>query len=367
MSKVNLKARISRHSRILKDSIKNVSPFRSFYYRMKYNIVVLIVIFLFPIYPLLASFFYENSVYDFYRWNIDEDTILSYSDYTDSDFSSDISKDSYISINKILDSDRDLSWVNEIIDYSVKSWESFSSIAYKFGITKETIYWVNEFSSKKVLQAWETIKILPVSWLTHKVKDWDTIDSISKKYKVEKEKIISQNSISDESKLEKWLVLVIPGAVKEKPKPIVKKVTKKINYNKPATYYSFVDWWKSQYVQTDWIYKLVKRKPQHVFYWGNCTRFIAQYKNVNWWWNAKDWIKNAKAKGHSTWDKPWVWAIVVFYGRWYNPRYGHVWIVVDVKQNNIIVKDMNYRRLNEVTVRKIPKSDRSIIWYIYVD
>jgi hypothetical protein len=28
---------------------------------------------------------------------------------------------------------------------------------------------------------------------------------------------------------------------------------------------------------------------------------------------------------------------------------------------------MNYRRLNEVTYRKIPKNDRAIQWYIYVD
>jgi hypothetical protein len=28
---------------------------------------------------------------------------------------------------------------------------------------------------------------------------------------------------------------------------------------------------------------------------------------------------------------------------------------------------MNYRRLNEVTYRKIPKNDRAIQWYIYID
>jgi hypothetical protein len=28
---------------------------------------------------------------------------------------------------------------------------------------------------------------------------------------------------------------------------------------------------------------------------------------------------------------------------------------------------MNYRKLNEVTVRKVPKSDGAIRWYIYVD
>jgi hypothetical protein len=38
-----------------------------------------------------------------------------------------------------------------------------------------------------------------------------------------------------------------------------------------------------------------------------------------------------------------------------------------VKGDTLIVKDMNYRRINEVTTRKVSKSDRSIKGYIYVD
>jgi hypothetical protein len=33
---------------------------------------------------------------------------------------------------------------------------------------------------------------------------------------------------------------------------------------------------------------------------------------------------------------------------------------MEVQANHIIVSDMNYRRLNEVTYRKIPKNDRAI-------
>jgi surface antigen len=31
---------------------------------------------------------------------------------------------------------------------------------------------------------------------------------------------------------------------------------------------------------------------------------VAQYKNVNWSGNAKDWLRNAKSKGHSTGSTP---------------------------------------------------------------
>ena len=68
-----------------------------------------------------------------------------------------------------------------------------------------------------------------------------------------------------------------------------------------------------------------------------------------------------------TWSTPQLWAIVQFSGRWYNPIYGHVWIVVGINWGNIIVSDMNYRRINETTTRQVPIWDASIDWYIYVD
>lgn len=375
VSKVNLKARIERHSRILKDNLWTIHPFRSMYHRLNYNIVLFVVIFLFPIYPLFASFFYDNTVYDFYRWDIDESSIIdSYSN--DEENASMYSTDDFLSVNTLMDDKRDLEWYNEVIDYEIQSWDSFSSIAYKFWISNNSILWANNFSASKILHPWEKIKIPPVSWLIHQVKKWDTIDAISKKYSIDKTKILSQNWLNDWDVLSEWISLIIPWAIKVVEKPVyvaktswTKKVptTKKVTWSSWAQWWYSYWWWDSEFVDSDWVYKLVKRTPQWTFYWWNCTRYVAQYKNVNWSWNAKDWLRNAKSKWHSTWSEAWVWAIVVFYGSWYNPRYWHVWIVIDVTSDSIIVRDMNYRRLNEVTVRKVPKTDRAILWYIYVD
>jgi len=379
VSKINLKARIERHSRILKDNLWNIHPFRTLYHRFNYNVVLFLTIFLFPIYPLFSSFFYNEEWYDFYRWDIDESSIIdSYIDQEKNEFNL-ISWDSYLSINTLLDEERNLSWFGEIIEYEVKSWDSIWLIANNFWISLNSILWANNFDSKKILHPWEKIKVLPVSWLIHKVKTWDTITQLAVKYKVDEKKVLSQNSLNKDSKLIEWTTLVIPWAIKEIPKPkiVEKPKTKVVAVNqkpkdnsktaKKANSYSFVDWWNSEYVNTNWSYELVKRTPKWKFYWGNCTWYVAQYKWVDWSWDAKYWLANAKAKWHDTWKVAWVWAIVVFNGKWYNPRYGHVWIVIDVTSDSIIVKDMNYRRLNEVTVRKIPKSDRAIQWYIYVD
>ena len=78
-------------------------------------------------------------------------------------------------------------------------------------------------------------------------------------------------------------------------------------------------------------------------------------------------MRNAKADGVKTGQKAIPGAIIQFSGRGYNRYYGHVGIVADVTDDYVIVKDMNYRRINEVTIRKVPKDDASIDGYIYLD
>lgn len=88
---------------------------------------------------------------------------------------------------------------------------------------------------------------------------------------------------------------------------------------------------------------------------------------MTWRGNAKDWLANAAAVGVPTGDDPSVGSIIVFHGRGYNRYYGHVGIVVDIDGDDIIVKDMNFRRINEVTIRRVSSDDAAIKGYIYAD
>ena len=341
-----------------------------------YNFVILSILFLLPIYPIFASIVYSNNQYDFLRNDIDESSIIwsFYSDGEDNDNSDNSENrpileniDSYLSIKTILNNERDLDWTNEIVDYEIKQWDNVSSIAYKFKVSNNSIYWANNFSKNHIIQPGDVIKIPPISWLIHQVKSGETINSLAKLYTIDSEKIYEQNLITPDDTIKVWDVLVIPWAIKKVPVPVYKKIPKKLVTKTDKTSYSFSNYAKSDYVNAWWKYKLVWRKPQHTFYWWNCTRYVWQYKNVNWWWNANQWLKNAKAKWHPTGSNPTLWSIVVLNWRWYNPRYGHVWIVMDIVWSDIIVTDMNYRKINEVTYRKIPLNDRAILWYIYVD
>ena len=370
--KINIGARIKRHSRILKDNILNDNHLSRASKKMKfgYKFVFLIMVFIVPIYPTLSSIIHNNKVLDFYRWDIDESSIIWYYfwDVRKSDEYIPIleSKDSFLSINTLLNWDRDLSGINEIINYEVKPNESVSSIAYKFKISNQSIYDNNNFSKEHIIHPWDIIKIPPVSWLIHKIENGETTSSIAKKYNVDPLKIEKQNLLTSKEDLIPWDVLIIPWAVKNYKKNFYSKPL----YTKSGTnkwWYSFSKLTNSEYANTKWVYNLVWKGKRIDFPWWNCTRYVAEYKSVDWRWNAKDWLKNAKAKWHPTWNRASVWSIIVFYGRGYNPWYGHVWIVMDVKDKHLIVNDMNYRRLWEVTYRKVPINDRAIRWYIYVD
>ena len=102
------------------------------------------------------------------------------------------------------------------------------------------------------------------------------------------------------------------------------------------------------------------------FYYWHCTWYVAKEKKVTWRWNAKDWLVNASNQWYSIWNKARYKSIVVFYWPWYNQDYWHTAIVENVIWDYIIISEMNYYRLWQITYRKISKSDINILWYIYV-
>ena len=362
VSKVNLKARIERHSRVLKNSIKDIHPFRAFYHRLNYNIVFISIVFFLPVYPMFANFFYNTNI-DFYRTNIDESSILdSYNVDQDNDNLWDLtlSENSYLSLNSInTDFERDLSWVSQIINYEVKSGDSLWSIASEFWIDSKSIIWANNLKSDHVIHPWDKLKIPPVSGLIHRVESWETLDRLALYYGVSKKDIMEQNSLSWDS-IKVWQNLIIPWAIKKEPiieKPVLattKTTTKKATTKKTTT----------KKTSGSKLVLSASRTTNKFVKWY-CTRYVAQYKNVTWRGNAGAWYNNARAQWVPVWKTAQVWSIVVFNWAWYNSYYGHVWIVVWDDWTNIIVKDMNYRSFWEVTTRKVAKSNRSIKWYIY--
>ncbi len=371
--KVNIKARVDRHSRVIKENLL----FRNKIFGLikknnnLFNKILFVFLMLFmPVYPMFAGIIHGSQEYNLYRNYIDEDSILaSYEEEPIEELSSweHIESDNeFVMDTGLLDDNRNYEWTNEIKTYIVKPWDSISVIASKFHVSQNTILEYNNLSLNHKIRPKEELKIPPVSGIPYKVKSWDSLLAIANKYKIEKQKIIEYNSLEGKI-LKVWQELFLPWAKKIKPKyvPPKKTYTKKI-YTKKSSW----KYYRNQYSKSKWVYKLRWHKP-YSWAWWNCTYYVASYKKVNWRWNANQWMRNAAKKWHivkrGRWFAPKLWAIIVFSGRWYNPYYGHVGIVMELKKDYMIISDMNYRRKNEVTYRRIRYNDRAISWYIYVD
>ncbi len=171
-SKVNLKARIERHSRVLQHNLYIGSRKTG---KTGLSLVSLIAIFLLPVYPAFAGLINQTTVTDFYRGDIDESSIIS-SYFGDDNTVGDgdvfiQSKDSYLHVNAALDTEnREVSSTKEVIEYEVKNGESVAAIAQKFNISRNSIYWANNFDTSHVIHPGDIIKVPPVSGLIHEVK-----------------------------------------------------------------------------------------------------------------------------------------------------------------------------------------------------
>jgi len=113
---------------------------------------------------------------------------------------------------------------SEIIEYKVESGDTISSIGQKFGISQDTIRWANDLASDQIKPG-QTLKILPVTGVSHTVKQGDSLASVAKKYSADAQAILDFpfNDIPDDFSLKVAQVLIIPdGAPPETkipPKP----------------------------------------------------------------------------------------------------------------------------------------------------
>lgn len=114
---------------------------------------------------------------------------------------------------------------SEIEDYQIETGDTISSIAQKKDISVDTIKWANNLTSDQIKPG-ETLKILPVTGVSHIVKSGDNLESVAKKYSSEQQAIVDFpfNDVPDDFKLKVGQLLIIPdGSPQEismpKPKP----------------------------------------------------------------------------------------------------------------------------------------------------
>lgn len=101
---------------------------------------------------------------------------------------------------------------SEVIEYTVKSGDTLSSIAKAHGISVDTIKWANNLTDVNSVKPGETLKILPVTGVSHTVKSGDSLESVAKKYEADSQAILDFpfNDVPDDFKLKVGQLLIVP-------------------------------------------------------------------------------------------------------------------------------------------------------------
>jgi murein DD-endopeptidase MepM/ murein hydrolase activator NlpD len=95
--------------------------------------------------------------------------------------------------------------------YKVRSGDTLTAIASRFGISMMTLWWANNLSTKDSLKLGQSLVIPPVDGLVVTVKVGDTLDGYAAQYKVDQASVMDLNGLTDPN-LVVGQVLVLPGA-----------------------------------------------------------------------------------------------------------------------------------------------------------
>ena len=96
--------------------------------------------------------------------------------------------------------------------YRVRSGDTLTGIARKFGVSMMTVWWANNLTSKSELHVGQTLTIPPVSGVVVTVGPTDTLDTLAARYRVEAAEIVAANELEDPN-LVIGQTLTIPGAL----------------------------------------------------------------------------------------------------------------------------------------------------------
>ena len=123
-----------------------------------------------------------------------------------------------------------------IAEYQVVEGDTVSSIAQKFGVSLDTIRWVNNLKSVDDIKPGQALRILPISGVLHSVRRGETVYSIAKIYDASPQSIVDfpfNTFINDETfALAVGQELIVPNGVMPKvklwSKPVVSLPTAEV-------------------------------------------------------------------------------------------------------------------------------------------
>lgn len=113
---------------------------------------------------------------------------------------------------------------NAILTYEAKQGDSVQSVARAFGVSENTIRWVNNLKTDEFVSG-QRLLVLPLSGILHRVVQGETIDTIAAQYGISVARIRAANGLGSENIAQVGSSLIIPGADATQSIPFALAVT----------------------------------------------------------------------------------------------------------------------------------------------
>ena len=123
----------------------------------------------------------------------------------------------------------DRSGSSEMLEHTVASGDTLSTIAASYGLKTATVLWANNLTDKSKLKVGQKLMIPPVDGVAHSIKKGETIDKVAKEYGVTVASIQKQNNLISAALPSAGQSIFIPGG-----KPIADTDTAPNVRNTPA-------------------------------------------------------------------------------------------------------------------------------------
>ncbi len=245
--------------------------------------------------------------------------------------------------------------------YVTVAGDTVPSVAEKFGISAQTVRWVNNLSSD-ALEPGRTLTILAKDGILYTVKAGDTVASIASKYGADANIIKIDNDLDISGEPAAGQQLIIANGVlptDEQPGYVAQRAYSGISYGNYSGAY------------TGYNSKLAA-SVGNKYAWGNCTWYAYERRAQlgssvgSFWGNASTWPYNARQAGFRVDTSPEPGAVMANGG-----GYGHVAIVESVNPGvSVRISEMNAYRwgggFNRISSGDIPWSEATSGYYQYI-
>lgn len=207
---------------------------------------------------------------------------------------------------------------NDIKSYVAVEGDTVTSVAERYGVSKDSVKWSNSISVENIPSGKE-LKIPPANGMVYVVAEGDTVDSLATKYRTSKEKIVTINDI-ELTGLKVGDTIFMADA----QPPVTRAVVSAVATSNNESTVGFI-----------------AKYGGNGYYYGYCTWYAANRVPVpSNWGNANTWDNRARSSGWTVSKVPVPGAVAQTDAMsWW----GHVAVVEAVSPDGTMIKysDMN--------------------------